>query len=427
MMKILVVDDELVSRVKMKKILESLGTCIEAESGRQALDEFMGSWEKGEHFDFVTLDISMPDIDGTRVLQQIREFEESKNVSQEMKVRIFMVTAQTEKDIIVSCIQAGCNDYIMKPFTREIVLKKLGVGQPGTDSAEAKGKEGSPSPAAKTPMLDYIIERFKKGETDMPPMPGIIHKFDELMKVKAEQNEIAGLLMQDPAVSARLISMSNAAFPHDPTGCDTLEQALSRLGLKAARRAIEEMSQQSSWMTSNKKYTGVMEVLWKHSLSCAYAAKLVLDKSGRVTSRDIFAMGLFHDIGKLFLLQIFAEIEKKENEAVKLSMKDLEEWLETHHCRAGSTLLTKWGFPADYAQIALLHENPDAASGSRELLVVHAANEIVKSLGFAYPAGKTGAVSDNEIIRKLLLPPEMIEEIKGLVRMRMEQIEEQYE
>jgi CheY-like chemotaxis protein len=44
MMKILVVDDELVSRAKMKKILESLGTCVEAEGGRQVLDEFFGAW-----------------------------------------------------------------------------------------------------------------------------------------------------------------------------------------------------------------------------------------------------------------------------------------------------------------------------------------------------------------------------------------------
>ena len=127
-MRILVVDDEFVSRKKMQKIMDSFGDfdeCESVQSGSAAITAFKKALGNGMPFDLITLDIAMPEMDGTEVLYNIREIEKQKKVPKEKQVRILMVTSHSDKDTIITSIQAGCNDYIVKPFERKILIKKL--------------------------------------------------------------------------------------------------------------------------------------------------------------------------------------------------------------------------------------------------------------------------------------------------------------
>jgi len=124
-MKILVVDDELVSRKKMQKIMVNFGECEEVESGSEAITAFKKALENRTPFDLITLDIVMPELEGIEVLFEIREIENLKNIPEEKQVKILMVTSHSDRDNIITSIQAGCNDYIVKPFDREMVIEKL--------------------------------------------------------------------------------------------------------------------------------------------------------------------------------------------------------------------------------------------------------------------------------------------------------------
>ncbi|MBW2078600.1 MAG: response regulator [Deltaproteobacteria bacterium] len=124
-MKILVVDDEFVSRKKMKKIMETFGKCEAVNSGSGAMIAFRRAWENRDPFDVIALDISMPEMDGKEVLLKIRQIEREGKFPGEKQVKILMVTSHSDKDTIITCIQTGCDDYIVKPFDREIVAKKL--------------------------------------------------------------------------------------------------------------------------------------------------------------------------------------------------------------------------------------------------------------------------------------------------------------
>jgi putative nucleotidyltransferase with HDIG domain len=423
-MKILVVDDEIVSRMLMKKIMESFGRCTEADSGQRALALFHESEETGAPFDLITMDISMPEMDGTQALQKIREFEETNNVPMESRMKVFMVTAHSDKNTIISCLKSGCNDYIMKPFSKRTIIKKLlenGLitedGSLEMDDNEQKTRKSNRS------ILDYIIEQFKNGEIDLPSLSKIYTKFNELVKKNAQLQDLAELLKQDAAISSKLISISNSAYYRGAAENYTLEQSVSRLGIKITKQTVDVISQKSLYIASHEKYSMIMEALWEHSLSCAHACLLVSESLG-IPSKDLFTMGLLHDIGKLFLLQVVGEIEKKWHESEAPSKEELEEWLNEHHCRAGSSLLTKWGFPEEFVQVALQHDELGDTNITHELLVVHTANEIVKSMGYSYTGGESAGVLDNDIIQKLGLTPQMIENIKAEVGTRMEQLRE---
>ena len=121
-MKILVVDDELVSREKMLKILSSFGSCQEAQTGRGAISMCEVELNKGRPFDLIALDIGLPDLQGIDALVEIRELEKLYKIGQS---KVLMVTGVSDRDSVITSIQAGCDSYIVKHFNMDMVVLKL--------------------------------------------------------------------------------------------------------------------------------------------------------------------------------------------------------------------------------------------------------------------------------------------------------------
>ena len=126
-MKSLIVDDDLVSRIKLEKILAGYGECTVTEDGETGLREFEQAWREEAPFDVVCLDVSMPGKDGTEVLLEIRQIEKRLGVDTEKPARVMMITAHRDKDTVITSIQAGCDGYLVKPFDRHKVINKFKV------------------------------------------------------------------------------------------------------------------------------------------------------------------------------------------------------------------------------------------------------------------------------------------------------------
>lgn len=104
--RILVVDDIADNRDLLARRLSRQGHAVTlAEGGMRALELAMS-----QDFDLVLLDIMMPDLDGYEVLRQLKESAQTRHVP------IVMISALTEMDSIVRCIQMGADDYLTKPF-----------------------------------------------------------------------------------------------------------------------------------------------------------------------------------------------------------------------------------------------------------------------------------------------------------------------
>jgi len=124
-MKALIVEDELVSRRKMHKILNEFAICDTVMTCGEALDAFQAAWEMKAPYDIIMLDIELADASGMDVLFEIRQKEVMMRLPKTKTVRIIMATGNSDKGIVAQCISAGCNGYILKPFNRESVQEKL--------------------------------------------------------------------------------------------------------------------------------------------------------------------------------------------------------------------------------------------------------------------------------------------------------------
>jgi two-component system chemotaxis response regulator CheY len=111
----LVVDDSAVIRKVARRILEELRfSATEAENGREALDQCRMSMP-----DVVLLDWSMPVMDGIAFLVALRK-EQGGN-----DPKVIFCTTENDVEHITRAISAGANEYIMKPFDRDIIEAKF--------------------------------------------------------------------------------------------------------------------------------------------------------------------------------------------------------------------------------------------------------------------------------------------------------------
>lgn len=113
---VLVVDDFATMRNIMRNILRKLefSAILEAEDGRQALATL-----KTSKVDLIISDWNMPNMSGLDLLQHVRAAADLKDIP------FLLVTAEAQQDNIVKAVQAKVNNYIVKPFTAEILDKKL--------------------------------------------------------------------------------------------------------------------------------------------------------------------------------------------------------------------------------------------------------------------------------------------------------------
>jgi len=112
--KVLIVDDAAFMRMMIKEILSKNGYTVvgEASDGAQAIEKYK---ELGP--DLVTMDITMPEMDGIAALKEIKKLDPS--------ARVIMCSAMGQQAMVIDAIQAGAKDFIVKPFQADRVLEAI--------------------------------------------------------------------------------------------------------------------------------------------------------------------------------------------------------------------------------------------------------------------------------------------------------------
>ncbi|MDP3479587.1 MAG: response regulator [Desulfoprunum sp.] len=125
-MKILIVEDEFISRTLLTEILSPYGSCHIATNGREALEVLERACEADNRYDLVCLDIMMPEKDGQEVLAKIREMEDARGIRGMAATKVIMTTALDDSyNIMEAFTQGHCEAYLTKPIDRDRLLEHL--------------------------------------------------------------------------------------------------------------------------------------------------------------------------------------------------------------------------------------------------------------------------------------------------------------
>ena len=117
MAKALVVDDSRAIRMLLAKTLKDLGYEIsEAANGKEALDAIEADKTA---MTLVLADWNMPEINGLDLVKRLRQDPALASLV------VVMVTTETELNQMAAALEAGANEYVMKPFTKDILIEKL--------------------------------------------------------------------------------------------------------------------------------------------------------------------------------------------------------------------------------------------------------------------------------------------------------------
>jgi two-component system chemotaxis response regulator CheY len=114
MKKIMIVDDSLIMRMNLKRILERHGYDVvtEAANGQEAVDKYINFKP-----DLTTMDITMPVLDGISALKQIRSIDENAVV--------VMISALGQETKILEALDNGAKHYIIKPFSEDDIISRI--------------------------------------------------------------------------------------------------------------------------------------------------------------------------------------------------------------------------------------------------------------------------------------------------------------
>jgi two-component system chemotaxis response regulator CheY len=124
-MKILIADDDFVSRRLLQQFLRPYGECDFACSGSETLEAFQIAQNENSPYQLICLDINMPTHSGLAVLKQVRELEAAEGIGGLDGVKIVMTTGNGDAPSILKAFKEGCEAYIIKPLDREKLLSKI--------------------------------------------------------------------------------------------------------------------------------------------------------------------------------------------------------------------------------------------------------------------------------------------------------------
>ncbi len=114
----MVIDDSSATRMILARILGELGYTVEkAENGADALHKL----SKMSRPELILIDWNMPVMNGYEFLVKARSMPEYDDVT------MMMVTTETEIEQVLKALEAGANEYVMKPFTKDIIDEKLSL------------------------------------------------------------------------------------------------------------------------------------------------------------------------------------------------------------------------------------------------------------------------------------------------------------
>jgi putative nucleotidyltransferase with HDIG domain len=228
------------------------------------------------------------------------------------------------------------------------------------------------------------IDRIIGGVKNLPTPPIV---FTQIQKVlnnpHASAFDIAAILQEDAAMSAKVLKMTNSAYYGLTRTIESVRQAVVIVGLEAIKNLVLSASV-FEMFSKDQIDAEFQDHFWRHSLATAFAGRMLARNLRCKKSFDSeagFSAGLLHDIGKM-VLSVYMSEERQKIKAAKEANPQLfdiaaeSEVLGYNHTQIGALLGAQWQLPANLVEAIEFHHFPQSAPTSENTLpyLAHLAN-----------------------------------------------------
>ena len=346
---ILFVDDDKRILYAFKRVLDNSNYILHfADSGATAY-----SILEKERVDIAIVDLQMPKISGYDVLKSLK-------TSNPSILRIALIGHVDERKIMGALSRNLASTYIIKPWSSAELINTINYY---ADLYEQVKKRG-------------ILEAINAVES-LPTIPDVYSKISDAIEEDKDMDELACLIETDHSISAKVIQVVNSAYFNIKTA--SIQKALIYLGFNNLKDIILVQS-----IFENVK-SNYVTALWQHAELTNKIMLLIYDLLDKKIDEDLRSVGLFHDIGKVVLInnymKTYLDINDiyMDHEDIELSKLEKEKFGLTHG-EIGYYFTKLWGLRDEIPEAALYHHNPLSPEiTSKELIkAIHIANHYSK-------------------------------------------------
>lgn len=252
--------------------------------------------------------------------------------------------------------------------------------------------------------IDNKVRQVVSNIRNLPTPPIVFHQIQNVINDPgASAGAIAGILAEDPAMSMKVLKLTNSAFYGLSREIESVKQAVVIVGMEAIKNLV--LSASVLDMFRGKALDqDFQEKFWRHSLATAFGSRLLANRlraKGIVDADAAFSAGLLHDIGKMIICcflpveyQRFTAARDADRQAMTFEIE--ERALGYNHTQIGAVLATQWKLPFKIMQAVTYHHHPQLSECDEPIAyVVHIANFLAKRSFFdrdeQYLVGDIGA------------------------------------
>ena len=195
--------------------------------------------------------------------------------------------------------------------------------------------------------------------------------------------DVASILLNDPALSARLLKIANSSMYNFPSKIDTITRAVTIIGTKQLRDLALATSVIALFDGIDPSKID-MEAFWRHSIAVGITARTIATYQAATNVERFYLLGLLHDIGRLIMLTQIPEvmtdlIDRCSNQ--QLLYEQEKKVLGFEHGEVGQLLLKSWNLPIQITEAVGHHHNPlHSKVSSHEAAIVHVADILVSGI-----------------------------------------------
>lgn len=337
--------------------------------------------------DVVIAAAELDGLTGIELFQALRKFPPAQSAI------CVLVDADANSASVRAAVPLGLLAYLMKPLSAEVLGRRLRA---------ARLTLSSETPSAPPEGLDGYLERLRNTNDGAPLLSDVQAAVSQSLSAgNRDLAELEALFAREPQITARLISMANSAAQYQGQPCQSVAQALPRLGIRRALNLVLSITLQRNARLADPRLASRARLATEQAQRAAELAWW-LAKNLRLDGESCYTAGLLQNIGELALLralQGWLDGGEVLDEAV------IDQLMVVRAAGFGSALRAQWRLPLGLRQLIAAYYALNAGVFSHEALVLNLTHQLLQLPADVRPS----SLADERTVRILGLAPALLE------------------